>query len=762
MPPAPPHRLSSIRALAFALTAASLLPGAARAAGPAASVTVDWPAFLARQDLVWRRPPTRWEEGAFLGNGLLGAMAFAPEPRRIDFQLGRSDVTDHQTGREPILARPRLPIGRFEVHTAGELTGAEARLSLWDAEWRATFRTGRGTLGVRSYVHAELPVLVIELAPTGGERAARVVFQPALAINERLLVRPVPLGEADLNPAPFVEERGPLRVSVQRRRAGGEWAVAWQEKALPGGRRLLLVSIADSFPDASTGPAARDEAARAVAAAAAQGPDRLRRSHQAYWHAYYPQSFLTVPHPRIESFYWIQMYKLASATRADRPAIDTMGPWYDRTPWPGVWWNLNIQLSYWPVYTANRLALGESLLAIVARNKANLRDNVPPALRADAMAVGRMGGPDAVSPVTYTGPRGPKNGAHELSNLIWVMHNVWLHWRHSLDESLRQRMIPLLAAAVGYVLHRLAPGPDGKLHLPEAVSPEFPATAPDTNYDLALLRWGLQTLLELQPADPRAARWRDTLARLTPYPVGETGYLIGRGQPLDRSHRHFSHLMMVYPLRLQTGATAADRALIERSLAHWIGFEGALQGYSFVGASAISSLLGKGDAAARYLDDLLSRFVKPNTMYREDGPVIETPLAAAQALHEMLLQSSGGVLRIFPAVPAAWPDAAFHDLRAEGAFLVSAVRRAGRTVLVRVESLAGQPAILHVGPDLAGAEVVAAPGRIPAVRQADGTWKLSLARGESVLLVAPGVPAAARAIAPLPRAPAAASPFGLP
>ena len=167
--------------------------------------------------------------------------------------------------------------------------------------------------------------------------------------------------------------------------------------------------------------------------------------------------------------------------------------------------------------------------------------------------------------------------------------------------------------------------------------------------------------------------------------------------------------MMVYPLRLVRPAPRpADRALIERSLAHWIGFEGALQGYSFVGASAISSLLGKGEDAARYLDELLPRFVKPNTMYLEAGPVIETPLAAAQAVHEMLLQSWGGVLRVFPAVPAGWKDAAFHDLRAEGAFLVSAVRRGGRTALVRVHSLAGEPARLRV--DMPDAEVVAPPG----------------------------------------------------
>ena len=50
----------------------------------------------------------------------------------------------------------------------------------------------------------------------------------------------------------------------------------------------------------------------------------------------------------MESSYWIQMYKLGAASRADRPAVDLMGPWYKKTIWPDIWWNLNIQLTYYP------------------------------------------------------------------------------------------------------------------------------------------------------------------------------------------------------------------------------------------------------------------------------------------------------------------------------------------------------------------------------------------------------------------------------
>src|SRR5207248_1186122 len=117
--------------------------------------------------------------------------------------------------------------------------------------------------------------------------------------------------------------------------------------------------------------------------------NKLVTSHRAWWHAYFPQSFLSIPDTRMESFYWIQMYKLASATRADRPAIDLMGPWFRRTPWPHIWWNLNIQLTYWPVYAANRLELGESLTRLIDADRTNFIRNVPAEWRSDSAGVGR-------------------------------------------------------------------------------------------------------------------------------------------------------------------------------------------------------------------------------------------------------------------------------------------------------------------------------------------------------------------------------------
>src|SRR5688572_25053546 len=130
-------------AMAFGVTTAA----SARAGG------VDWAAFLSRHDLVWTKVPSRWEDGAWLGNGLLGVMVYSEASSGLSWQLGRSDVTQHADRPDPLLARGRLPIGRLVLETAGEIRGIDARLDLWNAELAGTLTTDRGSLRFSSVVH---------------------------------------------------------------------------------------------------------------------------------------------------------------------------------------------------------------------------------------------------------------------------------------------------------------------------------------------------------------------------------------------------------------------------------------------------------------------------------------------------------------------------------------------------------------------------------------------------------------------------------
>jgi hypothetical protein len=426
----------------------------------------------------------------------------------------------------------------------------------------------------------------------------------------------------------------------------------------------------------------------------------------------------------------------------------TSGPWLEPTPWPNTWWNLNAQLEYWLIHGSNHLEL-DAVTRSLSEFRDNLAQETPAPYRSDSLGIPRTTDPHLVNGAASTlmgygvGIPGQDPPTPEVGNLTWALHNVWLSYRHTMDSSiLRDVLFPLLRKAIAYYLHFLEPGPDGKLHLPATFSPEYGGDSRDCSYDLMLLTWGCRTLLDsaevLGIDDPLAPRWREVLAKRAPYPTDANGFMIGADIPFAKSHRHYSHLLAIYPLYEVTGRTADERALIERSLAHWVGFEGALQGYTFTGAASMSALLGKGEDALGYLGELMTRFIRPNTMYQESGPVIETPLSAAQSLHDMVCQSWGGVIRVFPALPAAWQDVSVHGFRTQGAFLLSAVRRGGATRWVRLVSEAGAPCVVRHG--IAGpVDVRDERGR--RLRHTDaggGTLHIALREGRSALITAEG------------------------
>ncbi|MEU4667741.1 Tat pathway signal sequence domain protein [Amycolatopsis sp. NPDC023774] len=730
----------------IAASAAGLGPAALAAASPPppGGDDFDWAAFLATADLRWRRMPAAWTEGPFLGNGFLGSGIYAePGKNAVRFNVQHSEVQDHRPQYGSLFGLARLPIGYFTLEPVGAITGVDWRLDLWNAELTGTITTAAGSLALRAIVHTGQPVLAVEVRPTEGERGFRWVFHPAEAVSPRAdpVWKKAPPEGYVANPPATVRAVGDSHVAEQPLLAGGEHVTAWRE-VTRGGARTLYSSVAWSHPD-------RTSTARAlwsVRTAAEFGA--LTREHRRWWHDHYRRSFVSIPDTRLQSFYWIQLYKLASAARREAPVMATSGPWLENTPWPATWWNLNVQLEYWLIHGSNHLEL-DAVSRALDQYRGHLSSQVGAPYQSDSAGIPRTtdmtlfnGVSDANSgfPVGVPGQDTP---TPEVGDLTWALHNVWLSYRHTLDRRLlRDTLFPLLRKAINYYLHFLAPGPAGKLHLPPTFSPEYGVNAPDCTYDLALVRWGCRTLLdaarELRIADPLVPRWQQVLATLAPYAVDQNGYMIGAGVPFAKSHRHYSHLLQIYPLYEITWEQPENRALIEKSLAHWVGFEGALQGYTFTGAASISASMRRGDQAATYLDQLQSRFIQPNTMYEESGPVIETPLSAVKSMQDMLVQSWGGVLRLFPAVPATWGDISVRDFRTEGAFLLSAAREGGRTRWLKVHSEAGAPCVLRPGIDGA-LEVTDAQGRAKRWRTLpNGDVRVELARGEEAFVYRAG------------------------
>lgn len=756
------HALGLFALSAFLAANLPVVSAAPVAAAPLIRDELDWPAFLSRQDLVWEQLPRQWNEGAFVGNGQLGVMLYASlADNRLDFHLGRADVTDHRKapdrkssmgvpGAGVMFDFPRLDLGRMALRPAGKILGGTLRQDLWNAEITGLIKTDLGELRLRLLTVRDRMVHLVEITSTEKNTAGvaqpwRWEFLPGNADSPRAQVKPEQAAQQKYqsNPAPRLETIEGVPVCVQPLLAGGDYATAWLEDKSAGPRTSrLLISTANEVPAAGL------SAPRAIAdvrSAALVPTNALLAAHRAWWHAFYPAAFLSVPDPRAEAFYWIQMYKLAAAWREDAPAIDLFGPWFRVSQWPGVWWNLNIQLTYWPVYAGNRLAIGRNYLDLV----------------------------DAQFDTTFaSGSKGKVIG-----DFAWALHNYWWQLRFAGDwRGVQEKWTPKARLIVDAYAAKLVKNAAGRLELPGLGSPEYKgfATFNNTTYNLALLRWLLAALIESESraADPSAtdlAEWRRLQTELVDYPVDANGLMIGSDQAVDESHRHFSHLLPLYPLYLLDPDNAKDRELLLRSARHWHGIQNgkALAGYSFTGGASIYASLGLGDDALGMLNDFFNNArgggkVLPNTMYVESGgknPVIETPLSAASATMDLLLQSWGGKIRVFPATPSTWPEASFRDLRAMDGFLVSAARDKGATAWVALTSEAGERCVLKV-PDWNGA-LEARATRPPEIKVlGPGEYLVDLRKGEHVVLFPRG-----RVVSPVTKAVSSASglanPFGV-
>lgn len=690
---------------------------------------IDWPAFMKGQDMVWEELPLQWNEGAFCGNGQLGMMIYVNKKENtIVFHQGRLDVTDHRLapdrkssigalGASVMYDFPRLDIGRMRLHPAGKIISGTMRQDLWNAEISGEIITDLGTISFTAFTPHDRMMNIVDVVSTEKKGAApagwRWDFFPGNPASPRIQTKPdQKKGKGYItNPKPKIDKTGDITVCVQSLIAGGDYATAWSEKRQRGSQRsILYTAIANEVP--ASGLSAR-VATRTILNASALSLNNLRARHQNWWHHYYQQSFLTIPDADIQSFYWIQLYKMGVSAREDGPAVDLFGPVFRISQWPGIWWNLNLQLTYWPFYESNHLDIAKSLLNLIDDQFDSLLENF----------------------------RGPK-----LGDFAWAMHNYWLQYRYAGDWKLiGEKWVPKAVKVLAAYEAMMQRNADGKIELLPMGSPEFKSFTefPNTNYNLAILHWLLNSLVTSSEKShihsDDIIKWKQMLADLVPYPVDENGLMIGSNQPFDLGHRHYSHLLALYPLFQLNPDSAASRNLAEKSLKHWLSMDQGkmLNGFSYTGAASLYAALGEGNASLQYLDTFIhghgeNGLLFPNTMYTESkgkNPTLETPLSAAASIMELLLQSWGHYIRIFPAVPDRWQEASFYHLRARGGFLVSAVRRQGKTQWVSVKSLSGETCQLKI-PGWDGVVQISQGKQIPIVKIGKGEFRIDLKAGE--------------------------------
>ncbi|MBP7051301.1 MAG: glycoside hydrolase N-terminal domain-containing protein [Phycisphaerae bacterium] len=689
--------------------------------------------------LHYTEPAQVWDEAMPLGNGLLGALVWGDgKPLRIS--LDRTDLWDlrpvpefHsgdysyktmrqwvQEGRIQDLHRlyddpygnpgpTKIPAGRIELTFDDDCAFKDATLDLAGATSEMRFTN---EVAVRIFVHAKQPLGVIQV--TARKPASVSLIAPPFAgkVTEEAGAGKISAGDlATLRYEAPIEQHGDNWTGYLQKGWGGfnfAVALAWRQS---NEGWLGVWSIATSMESRDPLATARKRCVTALR----RRPDALARTHRQWWTCYWDRASISVPNPVIERQWYLETYKFGSAARAGTPPITLQGPWtaddMKIPPWKGDYHHdLNTQLSYWPAYSGNRLDGASGYVNWLWETRDNAREwtkrffdlpglNVP--MTAD-LEQNQIGGWHQ-----YT---------HSATTSAWLAHHFWLQWRYGMDRRfLRERVYPWFRDTSIFLEAVTEKGPDGKRTLPLSSSPEINDNRLDawfpsiTNYDLALIRWTFERTAELAGLLGKkqdAEHWRGVLSEMPDLATdpNSSKLLVAKDYPLQASHRHFSHLMAIHPLgtiRWENGER--DRAIIRASLAE-LDEKGSKQwcGYSFSWLANLAARARDGEKAERALEIFSRAFCLRNGFhcngdqtgtgysdFRYRPFTLEGNFAASAGVQEMLLQSYSGTIRLFPAVPASWRDASFRGLRAEGAFVVSAIRKDGLVQSVQITAEAG-------------------------------------------------------------------------
>ena len=176
--------------------------------------------------------------------------------------------------------------------------------------------------------------------------------------------------------------------------------------------------------------------------------------------------------------------------------------------------------------------------------------------------------------------------------------------------------------------------------------------------------------------------------------------LLDSTQRLLESHRHFSHVMCMYPLHLLNYDTEEHKRIYDNTLLHLeqLG-TGWWTAFSFAMSAQIYAMAEKGNAAYEKLRTFAKGFVADNgfhlngdfknygfSQWHYRPFTLEGLFVYCDALQEMLLQEHQGYLHVFPAIPMDWlhEEVSFQNLRCYGGVMVSAVWTNGKTVKVEL------------------------------------------------------------------------------
>ena len=485
----------------------------------------------------------------------------------------------------------------------------------------------------------------------------------------------------------------------------------------PGQPVTLLIGTDSVFKSKNY----RETAVALVRETTPQRLESLEKEHAAWWAAYWNKSWVSIPQKVIEKDYYASLYVLGSAYRLAGFPPGLFGIWVLSE---GPEWNGDYHLNYnhnaptYGLFSANRIEQADvatdPYLDFLPRGRRYARE----LLDTDGILFPVGIGPKGIDATFNTGAVNGQYGGPRRSTKSVLLHGqksnasesltpVNLRFRTTWDPDYAKKYYPFVADAAvfwsdylkfengRYVLY------DHSVH--EGSGPNLNGTAA-----LGLIRMTFKLALDmagLLGVDGNLVEKRqhilDHLSGYATWNIPDMGRRKFNGERVfrlaeegkDWNGNNTLGIQHIFPagqigLESDPGLLELSRDMI-KVMRCWDDFNGTNSYYP----AAVQVGYDSGEIL-RNLESWASKKAANGMKHGKNAHGVESCTPSIVTINTMLCNGHQNVLRVFH----AWPkemDAAFENLRAEGAFLVSARLRNGAVEFVEITSEQGRQCTLE-------------------------------------------------------------------
>ncbi len=626
-------------------------------------------------------------DGPLMGNGDLGVVLGGP-PEALTFYVSKNDFW-RAISRYPE-GSPK-PIGTLKIAWP-ELRGGtyQVRQRLFEADIIGEFSVEKHKVHLRAWTPATSNSLIVELSSEGTPLSVDISLDPCEGGGGTSSSSKNRVTRSFTEGVEWPSEAA-MALGIMGRAATGTHLRLHLEQGKP-----LTLSLA-----VRTNHETADFQNEASRAAVKPNLAKLAVAHKKWWSTFWHKSSIDIGDPLVERFWYGSQYVMAMCSRNRAYAPGLFGNWIttDKPNWAGDYHlNYNYQAPWWGVFSSNHIELAEpydtALLDAIPRGRDNARNLLD--MPGVYLEVG-------------IGPRGLlscKSPDYDLfwgqkSDAIYATVNMLMRWRSTRDKRyLKSVAYPFLREVAAFWEHYLVLEADRYVVKNDAI---HEGSGNDTNsiLTLGLLRNLFAGMIDASQAlgvDAELSRvWKTILDKLSTFPTQErNGKKVFRYTETGMAWNDSNSLGIQHIYPAGAIGLGSDPSLLQTSqnmiseMGRWSDYNAFPTFYT-----AAARVGYDPETILTHLREQLKSHGLQNLFVYYGGGGIECCSAVPSCINEMLMQSHEGVIRLFPVWPKS-KDAQFWNLRADGAFVVSASLKHGEVQEVSLISEMSDPCTLQL------------------------------------------------------------------